>query len=311
MNPTDEAIRLAGLRERIVRGAFDVTGAVDLHVHTAPCLFPRMGDDLQIATAARDAGERAMAFKSHHESTTSRAYHTMLAVPGITIIGGITLNWPVGGVNPAAVETCLMTGGKIVWGPSGHSEYHGRITGTPGKWGIPGMEMPARPGPGVRLIDDGGKLTGDATEVLDLVKKYDGLFCTSHVSPEEIRAVLEYARPRDIRVLVNHVFYFPRAGLDFVQEIVKLGGWVELITALALPSKTHVDIEYSFDRIVETIRTIGPEHIVIATDAGGVFMGLWPHEQLRWFSQQLLTGGISESDVRRMIAENPASLVGL
>ncbi|MBI4495024.1 MAG: hypothetical protein HY690_19800 [Chloroflexi bacterium] len=311
MDATDEAHSSASRRQQVVPGAFDISGAIDLHIHSAPCLFPRVGDDLEIASASRAAGMRAIAFKSHHESTVSRGYHTMRSVPGLTVLGGITLNWPVGGINPAAVETALMLGGRIVWGPSGHSEYHARVTGTPGKWGAPGMEMPARPGRGVTVLDGQGHLTGEAVEVLDLVRQHDALFCTAHLSPEEIRAVLQYSRPRKIRVLVNHVFYFPRVGLDVVREIVELGGWIELITAIALPSTPHFGVDYTFERVHETIRVVGPERIVISTDGGGAVFGLWPHEQLRWFAQNLVSGGVPASQIREMIAANPARLVGL
>lgn len=49
-----------------------VEGAYDLHIHSAPCLFPRIADDLTIAEA-QAAGLRGIVLKSHHELTVGRA----------------------------------------------------------------------------------------------------------------------------------------------------------------------------------------------------------------------------------------------
>ena len=38
----------------------DVAGAVDLHCHPFPDLFPRLADDFDIVRAARDAGMKAI-----------------------------------------------------------------------------------------------------------------------------------------------------------------------------------------------------------------------------------------------------------
>jgi hypothetical protein len=304
----EEQARLTALREGVVQGQYDLTGSIDLHVHTAPCIFPRLGDDIQVATGMRDSGVRAFAIKSHHESTVGRAHLARVATPGIDVIGGITLNWPVGGVNPAAVEAALMTGGRVVWGPSGHSAYHGSITGKVGNWGIKGMVLPTRGDVGVTFIDETGELTDDARNVLELVEQFDGLFATSHLSPEEILAVLRFAKTIGLRVLVNHVIYFPRGGEDLIREIVGLGGYIEFISALVIPTVTHGAIDYRYERIAAIMADSGYDRCVISSDAGGVFMGLWPHEQLRMFAQGLIGAGIDEADVRRMMTETPARI---
>ncbi|HZT18671.1 MAG TPA: DUF6282 family protein, partial [Dongiaceae bacterium] len=90
----------------------DVAGAIDMHCHPFPDLFPRLADDIDIAVAARDAGMKALMLKCHHESTVSRAYLVQRMVPGIRVFGGVVLNSYVGGINPAAVEAALRLGGK-------------------------------------------------------------------------------------------------------------------------------------------------------------------------------------------------------
>lgn len=286
---------------------FDMTGVVDAHVHTAPDLFPRVGDDVQVATACRAVGMRGIALKSHHESTVGRAAMASRAVDGFTVVGGITLNRPVGGVNPSAVEAALAAGGRVVWGPTGDAAYHASISGRLGSWGAPGMDLPEREGArGITVLDDRGTLTAEAQSVIDLVAHYRALFCAAHISPDEIRAVLRYAREHGANVLVNHVYYFPRVDLDFVREIVQLGGTVEVCAALVFPFWAH----NTYEQLVEIFRTVGPEHCVIASDCGGV-QTPWPHDALRMYAENLLSKGILEADLRTMMCHNPSRLLGL
>src|SRR5262249_61933156 len=52
----------------------DVAGAVDLHCHPYPDLFPRLADDFDIVRAAPDAGMRGILPQCHHGDTGSRPY---------------------------------------------------------------------------------------------------------------------------------------------------------------------------------------------------------------------------------------------
>ena len=110
----------------------DVAGAIDMHCHPFPDLFPRLADDIDIAIAARDAGLKALMLKCHHESTVSRAYLIQRVVPGIRVFGGVVLNSYVGGINPAAVEAALRLGGKEVWMPTIDVGYHAEVHGGTG-----------------------------------------------------------------------------------------------------------------------------------------------------------------------------------
>ena len=55
----------------------DMQGAVDVHIHSEPDLFPRIADDVGVARHAVSLGLRAVSLKCHSERTTSRAYMTM------------------------------------------------------------------------------------------------------------------------------------------------------------------------------------------------------------------------------------------
>ena len=51
-----------------------VQGAVDTHIHSHPCLFPRLTDDRGVVEAATNAGMAGVMLKYHFESTASRAH---------------------------------------------------------------------------------------------------------------------------------------------------------------------------------------------------------------------------------------------
>src|SRR5208282_6917456 len=99
-------------------------GACDLHVHSAPDLYVRFMNDLEIAKDAADAGMKAVVLKCHVEDTAGRAYLVRKAVPGVQTFGGVVLNHAVGGLNPTAVEASIGLGGKIVWMPTRDSKKH-------------------------------------------------------------------------------------------------------------------------------------------------------------------------------------------
>src|ERR1700746_2634409 len=109
-----------------------MTGAVDLHCHPYPDLFPRLADDFYIVRAARDAGMKAIVLKCHHENTVSRAYLVQRVLPGTRGLGGVVLNYYVGGINAAAVEAALRLGGKEVWMPTVDAGYHAQVHGGTG-----------------------------------------------------------------------------------------------------------------------------------------------------------------------------------
>ena len=72
-----------------MNGTVDMKGAIDLHLHSHPCLFPRIADDSTIARAAAEAGMAAIVLKCHHEGTASRAYLLQRELPEMKVFGGI------------------------------------------------------------------------------------------------------------------------------------------------------------------------------------------------------------------------------
>ena len=81
-----------------------VRGAYDLHVHVEPDLAKRRIDDLGLAHRFAELGLAGFVLKSHYVPTAERAAVVRAAVPGVDVLGAITLNAGVGGLNAHAVE---------------------------------------------------------------------------------------------------------------------------------------------------------------------------------------------------------------
>ena len=126
-----------------------VRGAFDLHVHVAPDVMQRRITDLQLARRFRDAGLAGFALKSHYVPTAERAAVLNEAMDGaVQVIGTLTLNAAVGGMNPLAVEIAAREGARIVLAAhAGRGQPPGEARGSaPGRDPADVAGPAARPG---------------------------------------------------------------------------------------------------------------------------------------------------------------------
>jgi hypothetical protein len=284
----------------------DVEGAIDMHCHPYPDLFPRLADDFDIAMAARDAGLKALVLKCHHESTVSRAYLVQRMVPEIKVFGGVVLNSYVGGINPAAVEAALRLGGREVWMPTVDSGFHAQVHG--GTGGYESQSGGVSRAEGIWVTDGDGKLQPAVKEVLSLVAEYGAILATSHLSPKEIVALVKEARDCGIqKIVVTHPFFkVPRLDLDTIEELGRLGAMPEFGYCTVSPAWQYAAPE----KIVEAVRRVGASRCLLVSDTGQRHNPL-PSEALRVFAQTVFEKGVAEQDVQRMIARNPYDLLEL
>jgi hypothetical protein len=169
-------------------------GMTDLHVHAAPSLLPRHGDDRETVAAERAQGFATVVLKSHEGSTVERA-----AIAGDGVHGGVVLNSALGGANPDAVEVAARLGGRVVWMPTVSSRTH--------KAGAASPELSVHRGFELRPVDvvDDGVLRPEWFDVLDVVAEHDLLLASGHLSAAETVVVFTEARRRGVqRLLVNH-----------------------------------------------------------------------------------------------------------
>lgn len=284
----------------------DLDGAVDLHCHPFPDLFPRLADDFDIAIAARNAGLKALVLKCHHESTVSRAYLVQRVVPGIRILGGIVLNTYVGGINPAAVEAALRLGGVEVWMPTIDAGYHAQVHG--GTGGYDAQRGGRTSGAGIWLADKDGRVKPEVKDVLELVAERGAILGTSHLAPREIVALVKEARSSGVeRIVVTHPFFrVPNLDMDTVEEIARLGAMPEFGYCTVSPAWHYATVE----KVAEAIARVGASRCLLVSDTGQRHNPM-PSEALRIFAQTLFEKGVAADDIGTMIRTNPLDLLDL
>ena len=290
-------------------------GAYDLHVHVDPDVIGRIVDDVTLAERCLETGLAGFALKSHYTSTAERARVVERAVPGIDVVGTITLNAAVGGLNAVAVEIAAREGARIVWLPTvdavNEAEARDREYGdgvAQPLWARIQAELRDQgiePEP-VALLDESGEPLPALLDVLAVVARHGLVLATGHVSRDEIFAVVESARRSGVRhVVVTHP-EFPAQDLSEADQ-------VELAARGALLERcftTPYTGKCSWERVCDGIRATGAERNLLSTDLGQPANP--PVEDgLALFVDRLLEGGISEDEIRTMTVVNSRRLAGV
>lgn len=233
----------------------------DVHVHAAPDVIGRIGYDDEICARYAQSGFTGFVLKAHHESTVGRAA-ALARSSGMDIVGGVVLNRPAGGVNPAAVLSALGSGGRVVWFPT--ADAHTQETAK-----LPRLsDLDSRLDRAVLAVPPvlipSGRQSAEIALVLDLIAEHDAVLCTGHLSRPECRWLLDEAQRRGItRFLLTHPSYtVPGMSAAEIGELAGRGAYIE-ITAYQLwhqPGMTPA-------RLAQIARAAG-DRLILASDAG-------------------------------------------
>jgi hypothetical protein len=288
-------------------------GALDTHVHIGPDVVERRIDDLTLAQRFLEHGMAGFVMKSHYTSTAERASVVSAAVPPIQALGAIVLNRAVGGMNPLAVEIAAREGARIVWMPTvdALNEAHEREAPPGAK--VPGwvrlqrelLERGIEIEP-VPVVDEDGRVLPETRAVLAVIAAHDMVLATGHMGREEIFAVVEAAREEGVgEIVVTHP-EFPSQDLTVVEQRELAGRGALLERCFTTPHTGKV----SWERWLEAIREVGPQHSVLSTDLGQVFNP--PVEDgLGLMVDRLLAAGFDDEEVRTMAVSNTRRVAGL
>jgi Family of unknown function (DUF6282) len=273
-----------------------LAGAIDIHVHTSPDSAERSVDGIEAAVMARAHGMRAIVLKNHYDPTAPLAYTVRRQVPGIEVFGGVDLNLPVGGMNPAAVQhmTDVLGGfGRIVWMSTFDAENQVRYS----KENRPFVS-----------VSQSGALLPATRDVVQVIARRGLVLATGHVSPAEVLLLLREGKRQGVRhMVVTHAMNPPvLMNVAQMQEAAREGGLIEFVGA----SMRSADASERVARIVEAIRAIGPQFCVLSSDLGQKSNPL-PAEGFGAFLAALHARGFSEAELDVMSKKNPATLLGL
>ena len=273
-----------------------LAGAIDIHVHSTPDDRERSVDGLEAAIMARAHGMRAIVLKNHYDPTAGLAYMVRKQVAGVEVFGGVDLNLPVGGMNPAAVEHMTRVSGgygRMVWMSTFDAENQVRVS----KENRPFVS-----------VSRNGELLQATKDVIAAIAKHQLALATGHVSAAEGLLLLREGRRQGVqRMVVTHAMNTPiEMSVAQMQEAAQLGAFLEFVGGTMLSN----DAPARVDRFADAIRRLGPELCILSSDLGQKGNPL-PADGFGAFIVALKARGFSDQDLDRMSKQNPAKLLGL
>lgn len=284
-----------------------LVGAIDLHVHSGPSTMPRQLDHMQATEQAAAAGMRGILFKDHHYSVAPflPIMERLIGHLGVSMYSGLVLNNTVGGLNPFVVDAQLKMGAKLIWMPTAQSANH--IRSSHGKSRL-ASNVKLRPSPGITVVDAYGELLDEVKQILDSIAEFNAILSSGHLHVSEIFTLFEEAKKRGVkRLLVNHPMYGLHFTYDDIRQLAEFGALIEQSACLYIDSRFNV---FSPQELKEHILAAGVAHSSIGSDLGQVDNPS-PVEGMRQAIKLCLALGFSEDDVRMMVRDNPARLLGL
>ncbi len=248
-------------------------GLIDTHIHTSPDIKPRLLNDHEAALIAKKHGMKAIVIKSHAESTVGRAYLTE-RLTGLRVLGGATLNLPMGGLNPEAVRNVALMGGKVVWLPTIHHKE-------------------------VKIELD---VLG---EILDIIADENLVLGTGHTNPPEIFHILDECRSRGIKkIMVNHPLTpVVGASIDQQREMAHRA-YLEHCWVATMPKHDKINPIL----IAGAIKEVGAKNCILATDFGQKHNPK-PADGMKMMIETLMSHGISWREIQIMCQDNPKKLL--
>ncbi|MCM4076406.1 DUF6282 family protein [Paractinoplanes hotanensis] len=307
--PDQDEVSLAAAQpegfDRLLRGA------VDVHVHGRPDLspgLPNRGDDLEVARLAHAYGMAGWVLKSHLWATTDRArsIQERMAGTGFAAHGSITLNPPVGGLEPAVVELAAAHGARVVflptWGSAADVGRGGYISTLLGRIAPSFGEYAGRTAS--NLCEADGRLTGRTRAVIDACRGLGLALATGHASVEESRAVADYCAGVGQQLLITHPLHYTTDPAE-LRELADTGAYLEFCNAPLV----HPDAHLTVRDVHEALTAVGPERAILTTDVFSRWVPPEP-ECLRMFVEQLAYLGWADDQIATMVSTNPRTFLG-
>jgi hypothetical protein len=290
-----------------------VQGAYDLHVHVAPDVPRRRIDDRALAERFAELGLAGFALKSHYTSTAERAQIVSALVPEVEVVGTLTLNSAVGGMNALAVEIAAREGARIVWMPTVDSpaETAGRTEPKDGD-NVPqwarlqhelrslGLNVDA-----VHVTDPDGGLLPEARDVLRAIARHDLILATGHLARDDTFAVVDAALEEGVADIVVTHPEFPCQDFSVEDQVAlaERGCIIERCLTTPLSGKT------SWEHVLDGVRAVGVERSLFSSDCGNPDYPPVEHGLALW-ADRLLGDGFDDDEVHEVIVGQSRRLAG-
>ncbi|MGG3471275.1 DUF6282 family protein [Neobacillus pocheonensis] len=283
-------------------------GAIELHCHSYPSIFPRKQTDWELIEDVIKAKMAGVVLKAHEASTVDRATLLRLKEPGLHVYGGLVLNDFTGGLSPAAVDAAIRLGAKVIWMPTISANKHCCHFGKK-KTRLFNSEKPLPMGEeGLTILDENKQIKHHVHEILSLIGEANIMLATGHLSVEEVSALMDAAKEHHIeKILIQHAdLGIAPVPISYQKEFARKGAIIEKCYMAC--SEDFNDLTVS--QMAETIREIGADSCVLVTDYGQDH-NIPPIEALSNFVEEIVENGIKDHEIQKMIVHNPKKLLGL
>lgn len=278
-----------------------LNGMIDMHIHSAPDVRQRKLNDLELMEAAVERGVRAIVIKSHHVLTTDRAALVNMVKTekygdssDFTMYGGLALNRFSGGINPWSVETALKLGAKVIWLPTNTAENHIRKEG----------------GSDPVICVDGNRIVEPLRDIFQLVKDYNVVLATGHISSRECFIIAEAARNAGVeKIVVTHP-EFHIVGMTVEEQIRIVRDYDVLLERVYAQPLGGGVYKKNLQDNVKAVRAVGVESTIVATDGGQMQNPEWYHT-IAEYVDYLYSAGFTEDEIDLMTRRNPAKMLGI
>jgi hypothetical protein len=271
----------------------------DLHVHTAPDVQRRFGDDVEIVRLYERAGFTGCVLKAHYDATAGRARAAGYGST-VRVYGALVLNQHVGGLNPAAVAAALAMGARVIWMPT--TDCHTQETA-----GLPRLcrAISALTNTTYAIPPVDRSTEASVRQIVELIAEADAVLATGHISTAETAWLLPIARGAGVRrLLITHPGYtVPAMTAAEAAELTAQGAYAE-ITAFQLLHQPGC----TATQLAELVRAVGPERIILSSDAGQPDSPP-PPEALSRLLEALVSEGIDRGALTACASDLPEQLV--
>lgn len=284
-------------------GTVSLKGVIDMHVHSNPDIRHRRYDDFELMEAGIRVGARAIVIKTHQGTTVDRAFlcnrHNEIVHQGdndFTMFGSVTMNRQMGGINPWAAESGLKLGAKVIWLPTQSARNNM-------------LRQNQDPAGCVEVIRD-GRVVPELSDIFRLVKDYDVVLGTGHVSPEECFRVVEAARNAGVRKLVVTHPEWWMVGISLEDQVRLVKDYDVILEHCFAQPMGGGKYKSNLPMNLEAVQACGYKNVMVSTDGGQVENPNW-EIALEQYMQYLLDHGVGEKELRYMTHDIQAGLLGI
>ncbi len=282
-------------------------GSIDIHAHGGSEPFDRICLEDELLQDYTRAKMRAIVIKTWYTPSASRnallmkqlkAWAATENLEPVTLIGGITLNNSVGGLNPNAVERCLkFPGFKYIWLPMVDSYHHRKLV------------YDDQTGAGLHILDSSGKVLPELKEIFRIAADHDLIVASGHYPYAETAVAFEEALKIGVKRLevVHPAHIHSKTTIAQMKEYAKEGVKLMLSGLGTLCFPLH---ETGPIYAAQMIEEVGADHFVYGSDFGQIHN---PTHIIgtRWMIQMLLAYGVTKDDLVKIFKTNPAKHLDL